>query len=185
MARSSRWSSNIMRRRPGIVMLVAALAIVAGTGFWLLQKTSPSAPVTFDPPYPEFNANGDPIFAVFEGRIPCDGEDCRMLKIGLVFYGNGEAEAPATYWLGRIGLWGNERSVTTGRWTMQRGVKNYPDAIVYKLDSNAPANFQLFWRVNDNVLLPLDRDLNPKAGNSAWGSMLSRYNAPYGPRTYR
>ena len=174
-----------MKQSHAVAVLTVALVIVAGAGFWLFQKNFHKAPTTFDPPYPELNRNGDPILAVFEGRIPCDGEDCQMLKVGLVLYQNRETKAPTTYWLGRIGLWGNDRAVTEGNWTMQRGIKEYPEATVYKLDSNAPPNLQFFWRVNENILLPLDRDMSPKVGNSAWGYMLSSYTQPYGPRTYR
>jgi hypothetical protein len=39
---------------------------------------------TFEPPYPERSGAGDPIFAVFVGRIPCVVKGCDMRKIELV-----------------------------------------------------------------------------------------------------
>jgi len=56
--------------------------------------------------------------------------------------------------------------------------------VVYELDAGAPKDLQRHWRVSEDVLLPLDQSMRPLAGNAAWGYMLSRYDAPYGPRTY-
>ena len=146
---------------------------------------SRDSPRTFDPPYPQMNRDGDPILAVFEGRIPCHLANCQVLKVGLVLYRHRDTKAPSTYWLGVVGGRGNDRTVTQGTWLERRGTKEYPDAPVYELDSNAGLGFRFFWRVNENILLPLDETMSPKAGNAAWGTMLSRYTEPYGPRTYR
>jgi hypothetical protein len=140
---------------------------------------------TFDPPYPETNANGDPILADFEGRIPCTVAGCQKLKVGLVLYQNRKTKAPSTYWLGLIGAAGDERVVTQGRWVARRGVKDYPKAVVYELDTTAPPDLRRFWRVSDDILLPLDQNMKPIPGDAAWGTMLSRYAEPYGPRTYQ
>lgn len=139
---------------------------------------------TFDPPYPETNASGDPIRAVFEGRVPCSIANCEKLKVGLVLYESRKDKAPTTYWLGVIGVSGDDRIVTQGAWGIRRGVKGYPQAPVYALDQHADDGLRYFWRASDDILLVLDPDMNPKAGNAAWGYMLSRYDAPYGPRTY-
>jgi hypothetical protein len=107
------------------------------------------------------------------------------MKVGLVLYGNRSTGAPATYWLGVVAVAaGDERAISQGTWTIGSGVQAYPEAVVYELDSNAPADLRHYWRVNGDILLPLDQDRNPKVGNAAWGYMLSRYAAPYGPRTY-
>jgi hypothetical protein len=167
------------------IAAVAAAAVAAGALFAWHQAGNRDLTFTFDPPYPETNADGDPILAVFEGRIPCSLEGCEKMKVGIVFYGKSATGAPSTYWLGTVAVaLGNERAVTTGTWTIGRGVQAYPDAPVYELDSAAPAELRWFWRVSDDILLPLDQDRTPKAGNSGWGTMLSRNAAPYGPRTY-
>jgi hypothetical protein len=160
---------------------------IALVGFALLGCAAPRpAPNSFEPPYPEFNASGDPILAVFFGRTPCELPDCQVLKVGLVLYAKQGSLAPSTYWLGVVGVGrGNDRTVTQGAWTLRRGVKAYPDALVYELDSPAAANFRYFWRVNEDILLPLDASMTPKVGNGAWGYMLSRYAQAYGPITYR
>jgi hypothetical protein len=138
---------------------------------------------TFDPAYPERNGAGDSILAVFEGRIPCAIEGCEKRKVVLVFYGRDEGRVPTSYWLGVVGI-GNDSLVQQGVWTTRRGVQEYPNGLVYILDSKADPSLQFLWRVNDEIILVLDQDLRPKAGDAAWGYMLSRDCAAYGPRTY-
>lgn len=140
---------------------------------------------TFDPPYPERNDAGEPIVAAFFGRIPCAVARCEMRKVELVLYGREPGQVPPTYWLGQVGVGsGNERIVETGTWKGKRGLQGYPDGYVYVLDSPTDRSLRYLWRVNDEVLLVLDESMRPKAGNAAWGYMLSRECAPYGPRTY-
>lgn len=79
---------------------------------------------------------------------------------------------------------GDDRKVVQGDWTIRKGVEDFPEAVVYQLDAKGPDDLQRFWRASADILLPLDESLRPKAGNSAWGYMLSRYAALYGPRTY-
>ncbi|MBI5645101.1 hypothetical protein HY970_03310 [Candidatus Kaiserbacteria bacterium] len=168
-------------------IILVIVSVLAGTGAYLFQNGYfHKAPLTFEPPYPEINANGDPIRAVFEGRIPCvvTGVNCEKLKVGLVLYENEETKAPTTYWLGLIGSKGNERVVMQGAWVERHGVSGYPNAIAYELDSNTPLELRYYWRVNEDILLLLDQRMSPKVGNAAWGYMLSRYAQPYGPRTY-
>ena len=166
---------------------VLAIAVVMASGcLLLLASCGPHRPtaVTFDPPYPERNARGDPIRAVYEGRIPCAMAQCQKLKVQLVLYETPQEHTPSTYWLGIVGTRGNERVVTRGAYTMRRGVDTYPEALVYELDAQTASDLRYFWRVNADILLLLDEHGRPKVGNAAWGYMLSRYTAPYGPRTY-
>jgi hypothetical protein len=167
-------------------IFLATGAVIAAGMFFALFKSGyfHQAAVTFEPPYPEVNANGDPILAVFEGRTPCAVANCR-LKVGLVLYQDRKAGSPTTYWLGILGTSGNDRIVTQGTWTIRHGVKEYPEAVVWELDSNTPADLRYYWRVNEDILLALDQSMSPKVGNAAWGYMLSRFAEPYGPRTYR
>jgi hypothetical protein len=167
---------------------VCALAIVAtlalGVVVWIATSHRPHlVTASFDPPYPETNGSGDPILAVLEGIIPCSVPNCKRLKVQLVLYEKKKESAPATYWLGVIGTHGNDRIVTQGSWEIRRGVVGYPDALVYALDLHADKDLRYFWRVNDDIMLPLDERMSPKPRNTG-GSMLSRYDAPYGPRTY-
>jgi hypothetical protein len=140
---------------------------------------------TFAPAYPQHLDAGDAIVAVFAGRIPCAEQGCEMRKIELVLYGKNAGQTPANYWLGqlRVGM-GNDRLVQQGTWTIQRGLPDYPGGSFYALDSRADPSLRNLWRVNDEIVLVLDDDLRPKAGNAAWGFMLSRDCTPYGPKTY-
>jgi len=142
-----------------------------------------AAQETFDPPYPELNRTGDPIVAVFAGRIPCAVPGCEKLKVELVLYGRDAGRIPTTYWLGQVGI-GNERRVQQGTWTTYRGLQNYPNGLVYQVDTSADPSLQNFWRVSDDIILVLDWNLRPKVGNAAWGFMLSRDCSPYGPKSY-
>jgi hypothetical protein len=162
-------------------------AIVTISSIVLLAGCISSAPVqtTFDRPYPAQNRAGDPIVAVFVGRIPCTVNDCEMRKVEIVLYGREQGRIPTTYWMGQIGVGsGNDRVVEEGTWSGRRGVQDYPGATVYALDRPADPSLQYFWRVNDEVLLVLDQSMRPRSGNAAWGYMLSRDCAPYGPRHY-
>jgi hypothetical protein len=171
--------------KTAIGMAVATTLGIACLALWWHDSPLRRVTVVFEPPYPQFNAAGDPILAVFEGRIPCDEANCELRKVGLVLYERPVREAPSTYWLGIVGVGlGNDRTVIQGTWTVREGVKDFAEAVVYELDANAPEDLQRHWRVSDDVLLPLDHGMRPRAGNAAWGYMLSRYRAPYGPRTY-
>jgi NlpE N-terminal domain len=170
--------------KSAIAPAVAAIVAVAAILVLLNSHQHRRISATFDPPYPETNANGDPIRVVLEGRIPCSMTDCERLKVQLVLYEDRQEKTPTTYWLGIVGTRGNDRVVTQGAWDIRRGVEGYPEGLVYALDQHADEDLRYFWRVNDNILLLLDRRMSPKSGNAAWGYMLSRYDAPYGPRTY-
>jgi hypothetical protein len=65
-----------------------------------------------------------------------------------------------------------------------RKVFREPDGLVCALDSRADPSLRNFWRVNDEIVLVLAQDLRLKAGNAAWGFMLSRDCTPYGPKSY-
>jgi hypothetical protein len=164
------------------ILLLVAISTLALANCAHLE----SAQTDFVPAYPDRNAVGDPIVAVFEGRIPCaDGDGCDMRKVSLVLYGRDRGQVPTTYWLGQVqvGL-SDGRRVHTGTWTIQVGVSGYPNGVVYALDPTADPSLRWFWRVNDDIALVLDSNRRPKAGNAAWGYMLSRDCAAYGPRSY-
>lgn len=164
-----------MRLSETTFLFVVVVILAGGVSCMSQNAYFRQAPTDFEPPYPALNANNDPILGVFEGRVPCYEPNCEKIKTALVLYGNVEAMAPTTYWLGRVLVdGGNERDVFEGVVTTRRGINGYPDAIVYALDDNAPVDTRLYWRVDENILLPLDDNLNPKAGNAGWGYMLSR-----------
>jgi hypothetical protein len=165
----SEWEQAMKLSKPAIAS--AAGAVLVGAIILLLINV-------------QANADGDSIRAVLEGRIPCGMADCARLKVQLVLYESRTEKIPTTYWLGLIGTNGNDRVVRQGTWSVRTGVEGYSESLVYALDDRADETLRYYWRVNDNILLVLDEHMSPRVGNAAWGYMLSRYDAPYGPRTY-
>ena len=138
----------------------AAATAALGTAGWMLTSHRPHlVTASFNPAYPEANGSGDPILAVLEGIIPCSIPHCKRIKVQLVLYENKKERTPTTYWLGVIGTHGNDRIVTEGNWEIRRGVVGYPDALVYALDLHTDKDLRYFWRVTDNILLPLDEHI--------------------------
>lgn len=160
-----------------LVALVTAAALAA-------CNTASQRTAMFHPPYPERRADGARILAAFDGRLPCSTPGCRIRKVTLVLYQHETTKANA-YWLGIVRVDGsNDRVVSEGVWRMGRGVSGYPDALTYELEASAEPDLKTFWRVSDDILIPLDERGRPRAGNAAWGNILSRDTEPYGPRTY-
>jgi hypothetical protein len=173
-------SAQTRPRRTTVAVLVAVAALVLTACGTSEQRT-----VTFDLPYPEHGADGAPILAAFHGRIPCDAAGCSVRKVSLVLYQHEKTRA-RTYWLGVVPVnGGNDRIVTEGAWRARRGVEGYPHALAYELEASTQPGLKSFWRVSDDILIPLNEHRAPKAGDGAWGNMLSRDTEPYGPRTYR
>lgn len=164
-----------MPRSPKLFAVTTALTVLGAIGLYLAFRPT-EAVAQLERPWPKAGTSGDPLWGCFSGRIPAVGiPNCEVVKVSLAVYQKPGAKNPATYWLGRVlvGV-GNKRHVAEGTVTTRRGVKDYPDAVVYELDQNAPQDFRFFWRVNNDILLPLDDDMKPKVGNAGWGYMLSR-----------
>jgi hypothetical protein len=162
-------------KRSRLVAILAIVSVLAlAGGLWMFQSGYlRQAPPAFAPPYPSLDANGAPVMGVFEGRTPC--ADCEKIKMALALYENRETKEPSTYWLARVyGGKSDDRVVTEGTWSKRRGTREYPDAVVYELDSSTPEDLRRYWRISEEIMLPLDRDMNLKAGNASWGYMLSR-----------
>jgi hypothetical protein len=109
-----------------IGLVAAATIAVAGLAVWWHNGPPRPTTVTFEPPYPQVNAAGDPILAVFEGRIPCSSPHCERRKVGLVLYQYAATRTPSTYWLGLVGLTGNDRLVIKGPGPSARASEIFP-----------------------------------------------------------
>lgn len=151
------------------------LALLIVTGLLSLAPAACAEPQVppAAPLYPQTDAAGAPILAVFEGRVPCLAANCEKTKVALVLY---ESARSQTYWLATVDVGGGDdtRRIAEGRWSHAAGVKDYPQAPVYQLDANAPEVLRRLWRAGADVLLPLDDASAPRAGNASWGYMLSR-----------
>jgi hypothetical protein len=130
--------------------------------------------------YPPTNDRGDPIFAVFEGRIPCTDSKlsgCDKIKVALALYRDTKSQAPTTYKLARVYVATSPegaRSVVDGAWTVTRGMKLNPGAAVYRLDAGAPPEFRAYWSIGEDILFVLDKDMSPRVGTAGWSYVLNR-----------
>ena len=125
------------------------------------------------PWYPETNANGDAVLAVFESRIPCS--DCERLKLALAVYGNAQTNLPSTYMMSRIYVGkNNDRVSNSGKMIVTQGTSLDPLHTVYKLTSGAPVEYQFYWKINEDLLFVLDANLTPMVGDAGHGYVLNR-----------
>ncbi|MBI5873759.1 MAG: copper resistance protein NlpE N-terminal domain-containing protein [Candidatus Omnitrophica bacterium] len=156
-----------------VIFIASILVMMSGCSYFK------KAPAAFDPWYPSANENGDPVFAVFEGRIPCMGQmaipDCNKIKVGLALYQNAQTQLPTTYLLARVGVGtGNDRITNAGNLTLTHGTVLDPQAVVYQLDTNAPQEFRSYWVIGRDILFMLDQDRNPRVGDAAYSYVLNR-----------
>jgi NlpE N-terminal domain len=132
------------------------------------------------PWYPSANEQGDPIFAVFEGRIPCAGRQpagCNKIKVGLAIYRDSRSRTLTSYKLTRVYVAETEeghRVLESGTMQIARGIKLDSTATVYRLDENVPEEFSAYWAIGTDILFILDSDLSPRAGTAGWSYVLNR-----------
>jgi hypothetical protein len=133
------------------------------------------------------SAISSPLLGVFDGRVPCheialeftgiaDSPDCQRIKWRITIYHDPNTGAPTTYKLQ------GTRTTREGAWTIVRGTKADPEAIVYKLDlNNAQAAVQsvYFLRADDNHLMLLDGEGNLLVGDAVLSYTLSRGDAAF------
>jgi hypothetical protein len=156
------------------IVRVLLLLTLSGCMYQQRHSTIP------EPWYPSANENGDPIFAVFEGRIPCTDPEligCDKIKVALVLYQDSHSKIPTTYKLARVYVATSpegSRVVVDGALTVTHGTKLDPNATVYRLDASAPREFQAYWSIGQNILFILDNDLNPRVGTAGWSYVLNR-----------
>lgn len=157
-------------------VLIVAMLMLAACG--AREEPDAAAPA---PWYPSANADGDPLMAVYESRVPCLDEQgratpgCEKVKVALVLYRDAASGAPTTYLLGRVYVGDDSgRIETAGRWSIGAGTALDPAARVYELDASAPADFRSYWVVSDDILFILDRDRHPRLGDAGYGYALNR-----------
>lgn len=117
----------------------------------------------------------------FVGRSPCQDvarelskavtPDCIKVKWDLALYQDPNTLAPTTYKL--RGTFFRER-VREGKWTIVRGIKTSPNAVVYQLDPDKPQGSLFLLKADSNILFFLDRDRNLLVGNANFSYTLNR-----------
>ena len=158
------WSYTINRtdNRPAPQIIVAA------------EPPSSSSPLVI-PRQPE----GSTVLGVFEGRTPCDKvvfeftgippyERCLKVKWQLTLYQDQDTGAPSTY------LFRGTSTIRTGKWTILRGTKTDPNAVVYQLRADDSQQITSFLSVGDDHLFLLDGESNLLVGNALFSYTLSR-----------
>lgn len=126
-------------------------------------------------------AAGPRVFAVLEGRTPCQGiarqlriavdPGCTKAKWRVTLYQNPVTKAPAAY---RVegSLFG--RRPRTGNWSTGRGIPGDPEAMVYELAPAAGAPPLRLLRGDDQVLFFLNAEGRPLTGNAEFSYTLNR-----------
>ena len=130
---------------------------------------------------------------VFVGTSPCDAVsrkllhipttgDCEMIKWNLTLYQDPGTLTPTTYELNfTYGMSqpntndvrnGGTRAEQKGRWTIARGTKTDPDAVIYKLATERSDEPLSWLRLDHNLLHLLDSD-RLAVGNAGWSYTLS------------
>jgi hypothetical protein len=125
------------------------------------------------------------VFGEFSGSSPCGEAVARLFDIPpgtepplrweLTLYREAPSRAPAGYRL-RVGhgepASGGRSSVKEGRWSIARGTKSSPDAVVYELDGALP-----FVWVSGDLLHALNPDGSLMVGDGGWSYTLNRAGA--------
>jgi uncharacterized lipoprotein NlpE involved in copper resistance len=141
--------------KPKTIVLVASV--------WLpLAGCSASSHVAApkSPPTSSVQSNGKASPGVFVGTLPC--ADCAGIRTELTL---NAAEGPdqdrGTYALRQtyLGTPNGERTFDTrGRWTVLHGSATDPNATVYQLSGESPAEVRYFLRLDADSVRVLDRD---------------------------
>ena len=118
---------------------------------------------------------------VFQGRSPClaladalnvpKDDQCIKIKWLLTLYQDTASFTPTTYELQRTF---HRESIIKGKWTVLRGTRANPDAVIYQLDPDKPEQSLLLMKGDDDVFFFLDKDRNLLVGNSDFSYTLNR-----------
>lgn len=125
---------------------------------------------------------GPSVLGSYEGRFPCQAvraqfklpsnPACAKVKWCITLYHDSVTHAPTTYALRGMYYAPGPR---TGKWTISKGTKANPDAVVIQLwAEQAPGTpFELL-KGDDNVLFILDEKRNLRVGDSYLSYTLNR-----------
>jgi hypothetical protein len=141
-----------------------AVASSVATNFW---RTTPRS--------------GPNVHGYYEGRSPCreisqllgvpKRDECIKIKWQLILFRDPVTHAPTTFALGGL-AWRNPPK--TGKWSIIKGSKEDPDAVVYQFDSDDQNGFLSFLKADDNILLFLDKNRELLVGDERFSYTLNR-----------
>jgi hypothetical protein len=122
-----------------------------------------------------------PVYGVFDGRTPCADfiieftqfpeADCQRVKWRVTFHQDPATGAPTTY------EFKGTQTNGTGTWRIIQGATANPDAEVLQLQSDRGGTVLSLLKVDENVLLFLDREMNLPIGDEYLSYTLSRKDA--------
>ena len=109
---------------------------------------------------------------------------CIMVEWKLTLYTNPVTLKPTSYKLTSINRFSvketnmysqpGTKAESEGKWTIVRGTKTNPDALVYRLNPDKPAISVDMLKLSDNLLHVLDREGRLMIGNEFWSYTLNR-----------
>lgn len=128
--------------------------------------------------------SGDkPLQQVFDGRTPCQeiagdhpemnaSQSCFKLKWRLILKWDSVNYLPATYTLRKVV--DNEPRDVSGKWTIKKGTRTNPNAIIYQLEPDKPGESISFLVGDDNILFFLNQNNELYTGNENFSFTLNR-----------
>jgi hypothetical protein len=142
-----------MRASFGVFAFLSVLAFNPGA-----RAESYTLPGESSRPAAEELIGSPGLVGIYYGQLPKDGHP--RLKMTLVLVADPKSGEPRGYTLERVGVPKdpNTRHITKGTWRRIQDA-NRPGAVVYELDSEAPAEYSRFWAIDQSTLLVLDGDL--------------------------
>lgn len=153
---------------------------------------------------PKYSTTGKEsvVLAIFAGTTPCSnvirplhkipGESdcellecrCAMVEWKLTLYMNPVTKEPTDYKLSSINRFivkgtnmysqPGTKAESEGKYTIVRGSKTNPNAILYRLNPGKDGISIDFLKLSDNLLHILDHDGNLMIGNESWSYTLNR-----------
>jgi hypothetical protein len=167
-------------------------ALLVGNGAWsytlnrmdnqsptkIVPESRPDPPTR--PPEPAMPA-GSSVFAVFDGRTPCDEvaleftntesfPGCMKIKWRLTLYQDSATGEPGRY------LFMSTREFREGSWQIVNGRVDDAHAVVYELQPDGAKKSFYFLKVDENHLYLMDKTMNLLVGNELFSYTLSRVN---------
>ena len=138
---------------------------------------------------------GSSVLGTFVASTPCSNgtrplpgipvkADCQLIKWNLTLYQDELKKTPTTYKLyclyglpeqGTTGLIGGGKKIEMeGKWTIIKGTRSNPNAIVYRLIDNKTTKTISFLHLGPDLLHLLDSDQRLMIGSAAWSYTLNR-----------
>ncbi len=172
------------------ILPIVVIILLVSVGFYFFNKNQTNVSVvpssnsaSQTTPYP--SQNNATISGVFEGRTPCGSlvrvvnniseNNCERVKIRLTLFQDEKAHNSTTFQLEMIYVGkGDTRYEHTGNWIVKEGIKTNLAATVYQLNIDNSNHSLSFYKVDDNILLFLDRELNLLVGTAGESYTLSR-----------